>query len=172
MPVDATLRRAAEEVARGDLASVLRARQRLVGLVCSYPARLDLRDRLASVYRLLGDPVQAGRWSYLLEVRDEAELAAFERAYRTPESRLAAMNWLEPEGGPDGAAGSETARDRLTDLRRAVAEQLAGELAVTEDRDSPWHVHLGVLVGVVVVLLCFVVGLVTVVMWLLGWATA
>ncbi|NUT53250.1 MAG: hypothetical protein HOV94_39095 [Saccharothrix sp.] len=165
MPVELTLRKVAEEVERGDLASVLRARQRLVGLVSSYPHRLDLRDRLASVYRLLGDAAQAGRWSYLAEVRDEAEVAAFERAYRTPLARLEAMNWA----GGEAVAGTGTARERLVALRSAADVQLRAELAVADDRDSPWWTNALVLAGLAVVLLCFVVGAVTLVMWVYRW---
>ncbi|WP_433264329.1 DUF6584 family protein [Actinosynnema sp. CS-041913] len=163
MPVELTLRKAAEEVERGDLASVLRARQRLVGLVASYPARLDLRDRLAEVYRVLGDTAQAGRWSYLSEQRDPAETAAFERAYRTPMARLAALNWAS------GEAPTETARIRLSALQGEVSEQLRAELAEADDRDSSWSTNILVLLGLVVALLCFVVGLVTLVMWVYRW---
>lgn len=163
MPVELTLLKAAEELRRGDLASVLRARQRLAGLVATYPDRLDLRERLAAVYRVLGDPAQAGRWSYLSEVRDEAEVAAFERAYRTPRARLAALNWVS------GEHTTETARVRLAALRAAVSEQLRAELAVTDDRDSSWVANVLVLLGLVVVLLCFVIGAVTVVVWVYRW---
>lgn len=165
MPVELTLRRAADEVERGDLASVLRARQRLVGLVTSYPDRLDLRDRLASVYRLLGDAAQAGRWSYLSEVRDEVELAAFERAYRTPLSRLEAMNWVGAEAG----AATPNARERLAALQAGANAQLRAELAVADDRDSSWRTNVLVLLGLVIVLLCFVVGAVTLVVWVYRW---
>ncbi|MCC8245818.1 DUF6584 family protein [Saccharothrix luteola] len=165
MPLEPTLHKAAEEVERGDLASVLRARQRLVGLVASYPDRLDLRERLAQVYRLLGDAAQAGRWSYLAEARDEAEVAAFERAYRTPLARLRAMNWTSGEAG----ASTATARERLVALRAAANEQLRAELSVADDRDSSWGTNALVLVGLVIVLLCFVVGAVTLVMWAYRW---
>ncbi|MFE9745517.1 DUF6584 family protein [Saccharothrix saharensis] len=167
MPLELTLRRAAEEVERGDLASVLRARQRLVGLVASYPDRLDLRERLAEVYRVLGDAAQAGRWTYLSEVRDEAEVTAFERAYRTPLARLEAMNWVSGEAG----APTSTARERLVGLREAADDQLRAELSVADDRDSSWRANALVLVGLVVVLLCFVVGAVTLVMWAYRWFT-
>jgi hypothetical protein len=132
MPVEVTLHRAAEELTRGDLASVLRARQRLAGLVGTYPTRLDLRDKLAAVYRLLGNTVQAGRWSYLSEVRDEVELLAFEHAYKTPVARLTALNWT---GGED-AADTETARARLVELHRAATAQIQDELVVAE-RSEP-----------------------------------
>jgi hypothetical protein len=167
MPVELTLRKAAEEVERGDLASVLRARQRLIGLVTSFPDRLDLRDRLAAVCRLLGDAAQAGRWSYLSEVRDEAEVAAFERAYRTPLARLEALNWVSGESG----AATPTARERLVALQSASNAQLRAELAVADDRDSSWGTNALVLLGLVVVLLCFVVGAVTLVMWVYRWFT-
>ncbi|QFZ22873.1 DUF6584 family protein [Saccharothrix syringae] len=167
MPVEVTLRRAAEEVGRGDLASVLRARQRLVGLVTSFPDRLDLRERLAEVYRLLGDAAQAGRWSYLAEERDEAEVAAFERAYRTPMARLAALNWT----GGEEAAATRTARDRLVALHAEATEQLRRELVVADDRDSSPVANVLVLLGLVVVLLCFVVGAVTLVMGAFRWMT-
>lgn len=168
MPVEVTLRKAAEEVGRGDLASVLRARQRLVGLVTSFPDRLDLRERLAEVYRVLGDAAQAGRWSYLSEERDEAEIAAFERAYRTPLARLTALNW----SGGEAAAATPTARERLVALQSAANVQLRAELVVADDRDSSWVANVLVLLGLVVVLLCFVVGAVTLVVagyrWLTG----
>ncbi|MFI9010281.1 DUF6584 family protein [Actinosynnema sp. NPDC053489] len=167
MPVELTLRKVAEEVERGDLASVLRARQRLVGLVTSFPDRLDLRERLAAVCRLLGDAAQAGRWSYLCEVRDEAEVAAFERAYRTPLARLEAMNWV----GGEAVATTETARQRLVGLQEAASDQLRAELLVADDRDSSWRANALVLIGVVVVLLCFVVGAVTLVMGAYRWFT-
>ncbi|XVS63336.1 DUF6584 family protein [Actinosynnema sp. CA-299493] len=167
MPLELTLHKAAEELERGDLASVLRARQRLVGLVGSYPDRLDLRERLAEVYRLLGDAAQAGRWSYLSQVRDEAETAAFERAYRTPLARLTAMNWSSGEAG----ASTETARERLVALRNAANDQLHAELSVADDRDSSWRTNVFVLMGMVIVLLCFVVGAVTLVMWVYRWFT-
>ncbi|WP_246291785.1 DUF6584 family protein [Lentzea indica] len=93
MPVELTLHKAAEELRRGDLASVLRARQRVAGLVGTYPHRLDLRERLAEVYRTLGQPAQAGRWTYLSEERDPEETQAFERAYRRAEARLGALSW-------------------------------------------------------------------------------
>jgi len=48
VPVEQTLARVEAELARGDTAM---AKQRLRGLIGSYPHRLDLRERLARVYR-------------------------------------------------------------------------------------------------------------------------
>jgi len=165
MPVEQTLHKAAEEVTRGDLANVLRARQRLAGLVGTYPNRLDLRDRLASVYRMLGDRAQAGRWSYLSEVRDDAEIAAFERAYRTPAARLAALNWV---GGEEGAS-TETARDRLVLLHSAATQQIRQDLAVAKEEDASWLSCALVSLGLAVLALCVVTGAVTLVVYAYRW---
>ena len=54
-----TLMRVREDIAAGRLSL---ARQRLRGLVGSYPQRLDLREQLAELYRREGIPSQAGRW--------------------------------------------------------------------------------------------------------------
>lgn len=162
MPVELTLHKAAEELRRGDLASVLRARQRLAGLVGTYPHRLDLRTRLADVYRTLGDLPQAGRWDYLSDERDPAETTAFERAYRRPTARLDAMAW---HGALDEAP-TETARTRLTELHRSAKAQLEEELHETPKEQTNWLACLLVVAGGTVVVVCFLLGLVTVVTFL------
>jgi cytochrome c-type biogenesis protein CcmH/NrfG len=159
MPVEVTLHRAAEELTRGDLASVLRARQRLAGLVGTYPNRLDLRDKLASVYRLLGDTAQAGRWSYLSEVRDDVELRAFEHAYKTPVARLTALNWT----GGENAADTETARTRLVELHRAATAQVQDELVVAEAREPgrSWVTCALIALGLALLVVLVVTGAIT-----------
>ncbi len=160
MPVEVTLHRAAQELTRGDLASVLRARQRLAGLVGTYPTRLDLRDKLAAVYRLLGNAVQAGRWSYLSEVRDDVEVLAFHHAYKTPVARLTAMNWT----GGEGAAETETARTRLMALHQAATEQIQDELVVAEQEPSrSWIACALIALGLAVLAVLIVTGAITVV---------
>jgi hypothetical protein len=159
MPVEVTLHRAAEELTRGDLASVLRARQRLAGLVGTYPNRLDLRDKLAAVHRVLGDTAQAGRWSYLSEVRDDVEVLAFEHAYKTPVARLAALNWT----GGEAAAETESARTRLVLLHRAATEQIQDELVVAEQEEPSrsWLSCALIAVGLAVVAVLIVIGAIT-----------
>jgi hypothetical protein len=39
---------------------------------------MDLREKLAHVYRLQGDLVQAGRWTYLADERARAQPSNFE----------------------------------------------------------------------------------------------
>lgn len=117
MPVDQTLTKVAADLAAG---RTTLARQRLRGLVASFPDRLDLREQLAHTYRHDGDLAQAGRWSYLSPDRDECEVTAFERTYRGPFAQMKALAWRtsEDSAGPQAAA-------RLRGLREQ-AEQLAG----------------------------------------------
>ncbi|SKC62774.1 DUF6584 family protein [Krasilnikoviella flava] len=109
MPVDVTLHRVETELERGQ---VLPALQRLRSLVRSHPERLDVRSRLADVYRSQGESAQAGRWSFLAEDADPDELAAFGRAFRSARGRLAALAW----SGDVGALGP-LAAERLNALR-------------------------------------------------------
>ncbi|KOV22572.1 DUF6584 family protein [Streptomyces caelestis] len=117
MPLTATLARVDADLAAG---RVPMARQRLRGLVSSYPDDLTLRRRLAEVYRLYGEPAEAGRWMYLEEDRDAAETSAFEARYRTPRERMRALAW----SGPESLAPSEFAVEQLTAVRTACSESL------------------------------------------------
>lgn len=162
MPVELTLGKAAEEMRQGDLASVLRARQRIAGLVGTYPHRLDLRDRLAEVYRVLGQPAQAGRWTYLSDERDPEETLAFERAYRSAQVRLIALHWV----GRVEEAPTETARTRLTALYVEARVELQHELDSTPDEETSWGACLIVMAGGTFVLVCFLLGIVTLVQFL------
>jgi len=103
------------------------ARQRLRGLVGSNPQRLDLREKLAELYRRDGFVSQAGRWSYLSEHVDLAEVHAFEREYPDPVRRMRALGWR----GPEEAAG-HVAQERLAAVR-AAAEEAVGH-ALTWER--------------------------------------
>jgi hypothetical protein len=98
------------------------ARQRLRGLVGSLPQRLDLRERLAEMYRADGDAAQAGRWGYLGEQRSDGEAAAFEKAYAgDPVEMMRALGWR----GPEDAAG-QTAQQRLQQLRARAEREVGG----------------------------------------------
>ncbi|MER7705078.1 DUF6584 family protein [Kitasatospora sp. NPDC097605] len=103
------------------------ARQRLRGLVASYPADLTVRLRLAEVYRLYGEPAEAGRWAYLDADRDPAETAAFEARHPDPLDQMAALAWR----GSERSAQTETARERLCGLREAAS--------VHAGRPIHWH---------------------------------
>lgn len=79
MSKESTLERVALDIQRGDLG---KARQRLHGLIVTYPCDLSLRARLAEVYWKLQYPSMAGRYWYLEEERTEemrAAVTAFEK---------------------------------------------------------------------------------------------
>ncbi|MFJ3659884.1 DUF6584 family protein [Streptomyces sp. NPDC090119] len=117
MPLRDTLARVDEDLAAG---RVPVARQRLRGLVSSFPHDPALRRRLAEVYRLYGEPAQAGRWMYLEQDRDPAETAAFEARYPTTARRRAALGW----DGPDSLAPTDFAREQLAELAAVPPESV------------------------------------------------
>ncbi|AEG45259.1 DUF6584 family protein [Isoptericola variabilis] len=123
MPIEQTLRRVDAELEHG---RVLPAINRLRSLVREYPERLDVRFRLAEVYRSQGDLAQAGRWAFLAEHVDPAELAALERQFRTAAHRLAAVAWT---------ASSENIGPRAARRLEALREEAARETGrrLTED---------------------------------------
>ncbi|MFC6593629.1 DUF6584 family protein [Kitasatospora paranensis] len=113
MTVEQTLATADADLRAG---RVPMARQRLRGLVCSYPTDLRVRRRLGEIYRLYGEPTEAGRWLYLDDDRDPEETAAFEARHHTPAACMVALAWR----GPESAAATPFARARLAELREAA----------------------------------------------------
>ncbi|MEU5718927.1 DUF6584 family protein [Streptomyces sp. NPDC020403] len=117
MPLRETLARVDADLAVG---RVPVARQRLRGLVSSFPYDLTLRRRLAEVYRLYGDAAEAGRWMYLEEDRDADETAAFEARYGSPGVRMRALTWR----GAEAMAATAFAEGQLAAVRTTCAEEL------------------------------------------------
>ncbi|WP_031014658.1 DUF6584 family protein [Streptomyces sp. NRRL F-5727] len=117
MPLNETLARVDADLAAG---RVPLARQRLRGLVASFPHDLTLRRRLAEVYRLYGEAAEAGRWTYLEEDRDADETVAFEARYGSPAWRMKALAWR----GPEAMAATPFAEKQLTAVRTACAQEL------------------------------------------------
>ena len=117
MPLRETLARVDADLAAG---RVPVARQRLRGLVSSFPSDLILRRRLAEVYRLYGDAAEAGRWMYLEEDRHADETVAFETRYGSPGWRMKALAWR----GPEALATTSFAEGQLVAVRTACAEEL------------------------------------------------
>lgn len=150
MPLRDTLARVDEDLAAGRVPA---ARQRLRGLVSSFPRDPAPRRRLAEVYRLYGEPAQAGRWMYLEEDRDPAETAAFEARYRTPAERRAALGWT----GPDSLAPTDFAREQLAALPAASPE--AVESSVAADAKGSLAA-LGCLVLAIAFLAIWVIGVI------------
>lgn len=154
------LARVAADLARGHTHPAI---QRLSSLVTVHPTDLDLRRRLAAVYRMVGNRIEAGRWAYLDPAADPAETAAFERAFPTPAGRLAALRW------PDlaGLAATEYARRRLQTLARAADGHLpAGGRRLPRTRSRSLGVAVVAAVAFLVTAFA-VLGLVTLAQWLL-----
>ncbi|OKH94264.1 DUF6584 family protein [Streptomyces uncialis] len=126
MPLIETLARVDADLAAG---RVPVARQRLRGLVSSFPHDLTLRRRLAEVYRLYGDAAEAGRWMYLEEDRDADETAAFEARYGSSGWRMKALAWH----GPEAVAATSFAEGQLVAVRTTCAEELGHSV----DWDDP-----------------------------------
>ena len=92
------------------------ATQRLRTLVAIHPTDIELRERLANVYRQTGNLVEAGRWGFLTSDLTQAELVAFERANPDPWLRLRMLRWEGDESDvPDPGA-----RARLRELIAAA----------------------------------------------------
>ncbi|MFJ1778455.1 DUF6584 family protein [Streptomyces anulatus] len=118
MPLNDTLARVDADLTAG---RVPVARQRLRGLVSSYPHAPEPRRRLAAVYRLYGDAAEAGRWMYLEEDRASEETAAFEERYATHLRRMVAVAWRDPES-PDEVPAF--AAQQLASLRTAASDEI------------------------------------------------
>ncbi|MEU6844298.1 DUF6584 family protein [Streptomyces sp. NPDC046716] len=164
MPLRETLARVDADLAAGRIPV---ARQRLRGLVSSFPHDLTVRRRLAEVYRLYGDAAEAGRWMYLEADRNAEETAAFEARYGSPARRMKALAWR----GPEARAADAFAEGRLAAVRIACAEEsghaVDWDVPGEEGRASsePWTVGgvlagAGCLVAVLVLLAIWVNGLV------------
>ncbi|MET7622003.1 DUF6584 family protein [Streptomyces sp. NPDC005408] len=151
------------------------ARQRLRGLVSSFPQDLTLRRRLAEVYRLYGEPAEAGRWMYLEADRDPAETSAFEERFSTPLRRMRALAWRDPES----LAGTAFAAEQLAAVRKASSDYVsrpvnwaAIPLGLDDDPEDEGSSFTDLLVGVGVVLMVlgfvaiWAVGFIAFVRWL------
>jgi hypothetical protein len=135
------------------------ATQRLGSLVDAHPADLDLRLRLAAVHRRVGNPIEAGRWSYLSAEAVEAEVLAFERAYPSPAMRLRRLRWPACGGYP----ATEFARDRLHTLTEAAGAATPG----VPTRPRLRH-RIALAVATAVATPFAVLGAITVVQWIVN----
>jgi hypothetical protein len=153
------LDRVAADLSRGHTQPAI---QRLGSLVAAHPTDLDLRRRLAAVHRMVGNQVEAGRWSYLNADADPAEVLAFERAYPSPAARLRELRWPAQEGH----AATEFARDRLAALGSAVGPATSRLVPVDDQRRPASRRYRWI--AVIVALPFAVLGAVTVVQWIVG----
>jgi hypothetical protein len=167
--------------------------QRLSSLVAADPTDLDLRRRLARLHRMVGNRIEAGRWDYLTPGAGAAEVAAFERAFPSPSSRLAALRWPPPRspqprspqprspqrselrdaadgpGSDFGRTAGGYARARLEMLARAAtAEPTHGATKPAWSGGGRWSPRVaGLAIAGLAAAFFVVLGAVTVVQWLL-----
>jgi len=162
-----TLQKIERDIASGDLG---KARDRLHGLLATYPCDLSLRRRLGDLYALLHEPAMAGRYWYL----EESPSPAMEAAWRTferscgddPVQIVRALKFRE-----DPALLGETARERLLALQeeahhkgyRSFPSPHSGQ--PTERRGSGWLLA-GCVLALLVAAFFSLVGLVTVWQWI------
>ncbi|MFE4536690.1 DUF6584 family protein [Streptomyces scopuliridis] len=128
-----TLERIEADLAAGRIPM---ARQRLRGLVSSFPGNLALRRRLAEVYRLYGDRAEAGRWMYLEEDRDAEETAVFEARYHTPGRLMRALAWHGPEPLADSAFAAEQLSAVRTACSNAVGRPVDWDMSLAALHDD------------------------------------
>lgn len=166
MTAERTLGRVDEDLRKGD---VDMAWTRLQSFLQSVPQSLEARERLADVYRLKGDRVEAGRWSYLSERRDTEDTLAFERACgRDPVRIMRGLRWH----GSEEDASSDVARARLREVRGNAQAAAGKELdwsARGRDIGGPWWQDIaavGCMFTCLVLVALMVIGAVTVLSWL------
>jgi hypothetical protein len=90
--------------------------RRLRSMLAANPSDMRARAALAEVYRRVGNPVEAGRWAFLVDTLTPQELAAFNRAHPSPWLRLRLLRYPDP---PQSLADPR-ARERMEALIRAA----------------------------------------------------
>lgn len=123
MALHPTLAKINAEIAAGELG---RARDRLQGLLVTYPADLEVRRLLGEVFWRLQYPEAAGRYWYLLPAEDqrmEQAKVAFERRFGRSPGLL--LDELRYRGGLDAVRGTHA---------EAVLHDLARRARMSESR--------------------------------------
>jgi hypothetical protein len=168
-----TLRRIEREIEAGDWG---KARDRLHGLLVTYPDDLTLRRRLGEVYGQLHYPAMAGRYWYLEEDRTpdmDRACAAFERACGHDEAQI--LMALKFNGGL-AALGDTYAGRTLLALQEQVRQERGYQIEFgkkgaeryryTEQAQARGRwLLIGCLAAALVAAALMVTGLVAVVQW-------
>jgi len=138
-----------------------KARDRLQGLLSTYPNRLDLRRRLGDVYWAMDEPLMAGRYWYL-EAKKNADMesasAAFVHSCQDDATKI--LQRLKFRGD-------------LRELTQPYAQERLGTLQEQADQqthadDTNLKIMLWSLLIIVLILLALaIIGAITVVQWVL-----
>lgn len=173
-----TLRKVEYDIQNGSLGL---ARDRLHGLMMSYPDDLSLRVKLAEVYWKLQQPVMAGRYWYFVEMKSpemKVAVQAFEKMQGHDPLRI--MRALNFKGNLSKVEGTYAGQS-ITDLMAIVKEEHSEEVLlglpgmppkIRSPREGYGEKHkdsigcriVGITIAILVVAL-LIIGLVTVVKW-------
>jgi len=119
------------------------ALQRLAALATEHPDDLEIRGMRGRINHRIGNFAEAGRWGFLTEDVDEADLAAFERAFKQPWDRVRALK-LRYDPSP---VLRPLARKRLAELLALADDTGPESLVWTESGPFPrgawWSRALG-----------------------------
>ncbi|MGD9855321.1 MAG: DUF6584 family protein [Planctomycetaceae bacterium] len=173
MSKDSTLKRIESEIAAGDLG---KGRDRLHGLISSYPNDLTLRSRLAEVYWKLQYPHRAGCYWFLEEHQTHETreaVAAFEK--RCGGDPWIILHSIKFRGDPDHL--SPLARERLEGvIARCKAkygrypdfsQKRTRYIETAQQKATTTLLATGCITALVLIGACAIVGLITIVSWLL-----
>lgn len=120
-----TLRKVEYDIQNGNLGL---ARDRLHGLMLSYPDDLGLRVRLAEVYSQLQQPVMAGRYCYLEAEKTpemEAAVQAFEKMQgHDPLRIMRALNYRGDLSAIEGTFAGRVIADLMAIVTEKHSEQV------------------------------------------------
>jgi len=169
-----TLRKVEYDIQNGNLGL---ARDRLHGLMLSYPDDLSLRVKLAEVYWKFQQPVMAGRYWYLVEERSpemEAAVQAFEKMQGHNPLRI--MRALKFQGELSGIEGSYAGRV-ISDLMEIVKDRHNEEILLglpgmppkikeSNMRHGGQGSDFGCWIVFIIVMCLILIGLITVVGWI------
>lgn len=167
---EATLERIESEIAAGDLG---KARDRLQGLIGTYPDDLALRSRLAEVYWKLQYPAMAGCYWYL----EENQTNDTRRAIAAFEKRCGNDPWiiwqrLKFKGDPEELPTFARQRLQLLLVRCVERDPRRAGKHLDVGRPVPppaqrLFISIGCLTTVILVAACLITGLVTIGWWLI-----
>ena len=166
-----TLERVKVDVSRGDLG---KARDRLHGLIQTYPNDLDLRSQLAELYWKLQYPHMAGCYWYLEETQsDEARQAVELFEKRCGNEPWVIWHWIKFKGDPDSIP--EFAKHKLdyiiSECKRKYGnypEISSGKIEVKQTKKQKISNAMSCF-GYIAVLLCILFTIITGIRAIVGW---
>ncbi|HBY07577.1 MAG TPA: DNA helicase [Chloroflexi bacterium] len=174
MPIEQTLDKIQQDMATGDYG---KARDRLHGLLSTYPENLALRRQLGEIYWQLHYPTMAGRYWYLEEDKSAkmvTAVKAFEQSCGNQALKI--LQALKFQGRLESLT-EVYAQTKLQTLQAQVKteygfvldfqKQSVKKAYRTQSRNKQSKIwQIGCLAGLIIALVLMVIGLLTTVSWL------